>query len=113
MLSREEIQSVAHENDNLNEQLSATQKDRDTVRSQKLYMEKILARAAEALRAALRVRGFWVHSKLKVGDSSVMPHLLVMGFWVHSKLKLGDSSGMLQPSISLWFHSNIFLCEQF
>ncbi|XP_076436256.1 cilia- and flagella-associated protein 157-like [Babylonia areolata] len=52
--TRDEIQTLARENEQLDDKLSVTVKDRDTERSHKRKVERIMARAAESLRTALR-----------------------------------------------------------
>lgn len=46
--------SLARENEQLDDKLTTTTKDRDTERDHKRRVERIMARAAEALRSALR-----------------------------------------------------------
>ncbi|KAL8596770.1 hypothetical protein ACOMHN_053866 [Nucella lapillus] len=52
--TRDEIQLLALENEELDNKLSVTQKDRDSERSNKHKVERIMAKSAEALRSALR-----------------------------------------------------------
>ena len=59
MATRDEIQSLARENEQLEDKLQSTVQERDSERTHKRRVERIMARAAESLRSALRVSNDW------------------------------------------------------